>query len=132
MTKCIKFACLLFVFTWSSPVFSQVSVEEALAAEGRSDEDRGELNRRFKAALRPGGVYGIIDHHAADGAGTSVIESLHRIEASVIVDEISGAGFELAASGDFLSTPEDDRSLRVFDPSIRGNTDRFVLRFEKP
>ena len=97
-----------------------------------TDEDRGELNRRVLAALKPGGVYGIIDHHAAEGAGASVVESLHRIEASVIVEEITGAGFELAASGDFLSNPADDHSLMVFDPNIRGRTDRFVLRFEKP
>lgn len=97
-----------------------------------TDEDRGELNRRVLAALRPGGVYGIIDHHAAEGAGTGVIDSLHRIEESVIVDEITGAGFLLAATGDFLSNTEDDRSLIVFNPDIRGRTDRFVLRFEKP
>ena len=97
-----------------------------------TEEDRGELNRRVFAALRPGGVYGIIDHHAAEGAGASVVESLHRIEESIIVDEIAGAGFELAASGDFLSNPDDDRSLIVFNPDIRGRTDRFVLRFEKP
>ena len=97
-----------------------------------TDEDRGELNRRVLAALRPGGVYGIIDHHAAEGAGTSVIESLHRIEETVIVDEITGSGFLLAATGDFLSNTEDDRSLIVFNPDIRGRTDRFVLRFEKP
>ena len=97
-----------------------------------TDENRDELNRRVMAALKPGGVYGIIDHHAAEGTGTSVIESLHRIEQSVIVDEISGAGFELAGSGDFLSNPDDDHSLMVFDPNIRGRTDRFVMRFEKP
>ena len=97
-----------------------------------TDEDRAELNRRVMASLKPGGVYGIIDHHAAAGAGTSVIESLHRIEESVIVDEITAAGFMLAARGDFLSNPNDDRSVRIFDPSIRGQTDRFVLRFEKP
>lgn len=97
-----------------------------------TDEDRAELNRRVMASLKPGGVYGIIDHHAGAGAGTSVIESLHRIEESVIVDEITTAGFVLAERGDFLSNPDDDRSVRVFDPSIRGQTDRFVLRFEKP
>ena len=97
-----------------------------------TDEDRDELNRRVFAALRSGGAYGIIDHSAAEGTGTSVIESLHRIEESVIVEEISRAGFELGARGDFLANPDDDRSLRVFDPAIRGQTDRFVLRFEKP
>ena len=81
---------------------------------------------------KSGGVYGIVDHHAAAGSGTDVIESLHRIEDNVIVDEISSAGFSLAARGDFLGNADDDHSLRIFDPSIRGNTDRFVLRFEKP
>ena len=97
-----------------------------------TDEDRDELNRRVFAALKPGGVYGILDHHAAAGAGTDVIQSLHRIEESVITTEITAAGFSLAASADFLDNPEDDRSLRIFDPSIRGRTARFVLRFEKP
>ncbi len=97
-----------------------------------TDEDRSELNRRVFAALKPGGVYGIVDHHAAEGAGTDVIQSLHRIEESVITGEISAAGFSLAARADFLGNPDDDHSLRVFDPSIRGDTDRFVLRFEKP
>ncbi len=97
-----------------------------------TDEDRDALNARVLASLKSGGVYGIVDHHAADGAGTDVIESLHRIEDSVIVGEISSAGFELAARGDFLSNPGDDHSLRIFDPSVRGQTDRFVLRFEKP
>jgi len=97
-----------------------------------TDEDRGELNRRVFAALKPGGVYGIVDHHAAEGAGTDVIQSLHRIEERVITEEISAAGFSLTARADFLGNADDDRSLRIFDPSIRGNTDRFVLRFEKP
>ncbi len=97
-----------------------------------TDEDRGELNRRVFAALKPGGVYGIVDHHAAEGAGTDVIQSLHRVEEPVITAEISAAGFSLAARADFLGNPDDDHSLRIFDPSIRGNTDRFVLRFEKP
>ncbi len=97
-----------------------------------TDEDRSELNRRVFAALKPGGVYGIVDHHAAEGAGTDVIQSPHRIEESVITGEISAAGFSLAARADFLGNPDDDHSLRIFDPSIRGSTDRFVLRFEKP
>jgi len=97
-----------------------------------TDEDRGELNRRVLAALKRGGVYGIIDHQAAAGAGTSVIDPLHRIEENVIVAEVTAAGFELAASAEFLRNPADDHSLRIFDPSVRGQTDRFVLRFEKP
>lgn len=97
-----------------------------------TDEDRGAMNRALFAALRPGGVLGIIDHAAAAGAGASAIEPLHRIEKRVVVDEVEAAGFELAAEADFLRNPDDDHTASIFDPSVRGNTDRFVLRFEKP
>ncbi len=97
-----------------------------------TDEDRGAFNRKVFAALKPGGVYGIIDHEAGVGAGTSNIQSLHRIEKKVVVDEVEAAGFKLAREADFLRNSADDHSARIFDPSIMGKTDRFVLRFEKP
>jgi predicted methyltransferase len=28
--------------------------------------------------------------------------------------------------------PSDDHSKNVFDPAVRGKTDRFVFRFKKP
>jgi predicted methyltransferase len=96
------------------------------------DEDRGEMNRRIFGALKSGGVYGIIDHAAAAGTGTSSTESLHRIEQQFIVDEVTAAGFEFAAEADVLANPDDGHTVGIFDPSIAGRTDRFVLRFEKP
>lgn len=96
------------------------------------DEERGEMNRRVYEALESGGVYGIIDHAAKAGSGTSDTESLHRIGEKFVVDEVTAAGFELAAEADILANPEDDRTASIFDESIRGRTDRFVLRFEKP
>jgi hypothetical protein len=90
------------------------------------------MNRAIFAALKPGGVLGIIDHDAAAEAGTSVVESLHRVEKQVVVDEVIGAGFILADEGEFLRNAEDNRSAGVFDPAVQGKTDRFVLRFEKP
>src|SRR5690606_40001650 len=96
------------------------------------DEDRDEMNRRVFRALKSGGVYGIIDHAAAPGTGTSTTESLHRIDKQFVIDEITAAGFELAGESDALANPEDDHSVAVFDPSVSGQTDRFVLRFEKP
>jgi predicted methyltransferase len=95
-----------------------------------TDEDRGALNRAVFAALKPGGVYGIIDHEAGAGAGASKVEALHRIEKKTVVDEVQAAGFELAREGDFLRNPADDHSAKIFD--LAGKTDRFVLRFEKP
>ena len=97
-----------------------------------TDENRDAMNRAIFAALKPGGVYGIIDHAAAASAGTSAIESLHRIEKQVVIDEIRRAGFILADEGNFLANAEDDHSGVVFNSPIEGKTDRFVLRFEKP
>jgi len=97
-----------------------------------TDEDRGALNKKVFAALKPGGVYGIIDHEAGVGAGATKIKDLHRIEKKVVVDEIQAAGFKLAKEATFLANPADDHSAKIFDKSISGKTDRFVLRFEKP
>ncbi len=97
-----------------------------------TDEDRGALNKKVFAALKPGGVYGIIDHEAGAGAGATKIKDLHRIEKKVVVDEIQAAGFKLAGEAGFLANPGDDHSAKIFDPSISGKTDRFVLKFEKP
>ena len=97
-----------------------------------TDEDRGALNRRVFAALKPGGVYGIVDHDAGAGVGATQVEALHRIEKRVVVDEIAAAGFRLAGDGDFLRNPADDHTAAIFAPAVAGKTDRFVLRFEKP
>ncbi len=97
-----------------------------------TEENRGELNRRVLAALKPGGVYGIIDHDAARGDGATKVMSLHRIEKQTVVDEIAAAGFTLAREATFLRNPADDHSNAIFAPEVSGKTDRFVLRFEKP
>src|SRR5436190_9983933 len=97
-----------------------------------TDEDRGALNKKVLAALKPGGVYGIIDHEAGAGAGATKIKDLHRIEKKVVVDEIQAAGFKLAGEETFLANPADDHAAKIFDKSISGKTDRFVLKFEKP
>lgn len=97
-----------------------------------TDEDRGALNRKVLAALKPGGVYGIIDHEAGPGAGASKVESLHRIEKQTVIDEIEAAGFRLAGEANFLANPTDDHTAAIFAPAVAGKTDRFVLRFERP
>ncbi len=94
--------------------------------------DRQEMNRRVYDALSPGGTFVVIDHAAAPGAGTSVAETLHRIEADVVRREVLGAGFELAREATHLRNPEDDYTVRVFDPPVRDRTDRFFFVFRKP
>jgi len=94
--------------------------------------DRAAMNAAIFKALKPGGTYGIIDHHAAVGAGVSTVKTIHRIEASVVQKDVEDAGFVLDGSSDVLVHPEDARTLNVFDDNIRGKTDRFMYRFVKP
>ena len=96
------------------------------------DVDRAKMNRAIYDALEPGGVYGVIDHHGAEGTGTTQVKTLHRIEADLVKREILAAGFEWDGELDALRNPGDDLTLSVFDPSIRRRTDRFVYRFRKP
>lgn len=93
---------------------------------------RDAMNKAVFAALKPGGIYGIVDHAAAAGTKDTQVKTLHRIEQALLTSEILAAGFTLDAQSDILRHPEDDHSLNVFDESIRGKTDRFVLRFRKP
>jgi predicted methyltransferase len=94
------------------------------------DEDRNAMNRSVLASLKSGGVYGIIDHAAAAGTGATAAESLHRVDKQFIIDEVEAAGFDFVSEADFLANPEDDHTAGIF--SMRGETDRFILRFEKP
>jgi predicted methyltransferase len=97
--------------------------------------DRAKMNRAIYEALTPGGVYGIVDHSAKEGAGTSVTESLHRIEQSVVEKEVEDAGFVLVQSAVFLKNPKDARDWNASPRAAgerRGQSDRFVLKFVKP
>ncbi len=94
--------------------------------------DRAAMNQAVYDALRPGGVYIVIDHHALDGAGEEVGNTLHRMEASLAEREVMAAGFVLDGQSDVLANPDDPRDISVFDPAIRRQTDRFVYRFRKP
>ena len=94
------------------------------------DIDR--INRAVFAALKPGGLYVILDHQAADGAGIGVAGTLHRIEAAELRRQVEAAGFVFEGETDAVRVPSDDHTLSVFDDSIRGRTDRFVYRFRKP
>ena len=97
--------------------------------------DREKMNRAVFAALKPGGVYGIVDHSALPGSGLTGVETVHRIEEKTLRDEIEHAGFRLVAEASFLRNRNDTRdwndSPRVAGER-RGTSDRFVLKFQKP
>jgi predicted methyltransferase len=92
--------------------------------------DRALMNRKMLAALKPGGFLIIADHSAKAGDGISVAKTLHRIEESVVRQEIEAAGFKLVEEGNFLRHPEDPREAAVFRPVVP--TDEFVLKYQKP
>jgi predicted methyltransferase len=97
--------------------------------------DRAAMNRAIFAALKPGGVYGITDHHAKAGRGLEDVQTLHRIEKDVLVKEVLAAGFKLEAESNLLANPADPRDWSASPRTAgerRGTSDRFTLRFVKP
>ena len=94
--------------------------------------DTAAFNRAVFAALKPGGLYFILDHEASAGTTVAAIAKLHRIEKAQVIREVTAAGFKLQAEGSFLHRAEDDHSLPIFDKQIQGRTDQYALRFVKP
>jgi predicted methyltransferase len=94
--------------------------------------DVARMNAAVFAALKPGGLYVILDHEAAAGSGISVAGTLHRIESAELRRQVEAAGFVFDGESDVVRVAADDRTLSVFDESIRGRSDRFVYRFRKP
>jgi predicted methyltransferase len=91
-----------------------------------------DFNRAVYERLKPGGFYVIVDHAAAAGAGAGDAQSLHRIEPASVREEVEAVGFVLEAESTILANKDDSHSIKVFDPSIKGETDRFAYRFVRP
>jgi predicted methyltransferase len=91
-----------------------------------------EFNRAVYERLKSGGYYVIVDHTTATGVGMSNAQSLHRIDPASVREEVEAAGFVLDAESTVLANKDDVHSIKVFDPSIKGETDRFAYRFVKP
>jgi predicted methyltransferase len=90
-----------------------------------------DFNRAVYERLEPGGFYVIVDHVASSAMGASDAQSLHRIDPAVVRAEVETAGFVLDAESTVLANKDDPHSAKVFDPSIKGKTDRFAYRFVK-
>lgn len=82
--------------------------------------------------LKPGGILAIVDHVAEAGSGASGAQDLHRIDPEFARRDIETQGFILEKSSDLLENPDDDLKTSVFDPSIRGKTSKFLLKFVEP
>ena len=94
--------------------------------------DMAAFNKHVFDSLKSGGTYFILDHQANPGTTEADIARLHRIEKAQVIREVTAAGFRLAAEGKFLNRPGDDHTKTIFDPSIRGHTDQYALKFVKP
>jgi predicted methyltransferase len=94
--------------------------------------DADDFISQIAAALKPGGRFLIVDHVAAAGSGSSAAQELHRIDPEFARSHIESRGLKYVAGSDSLRRAGDDHTKFVFDPEIRGKTDRFVLVFEKP
>ncbi|HKR76015.1 MAG TPA: methyltransferase [Rhodanobacter sp.] len=94
--------------------------------------DMAKFDKQVFDALKPGGVFVVIDHVAPAGSGLADTDTLHRIDPAVVKKEVEGAGFVFDGESDVLRNPADPHTVKVFDKSIRGHTDQFVYRFRKP
>ena len=94
--------------------------------------DPAVLNKAVFDALKPGGIFLVVDHAAPAGSGMADTDTLHRIDPATVKQQVTAAGFEFVGSSDLLANPADDHTLKVFDPKIRGHTDQFIYKFRKP
>lgn len=136
----------------ADPNYSNISVEELVAgkislsapvdliftAQNYHDLhnvpnlDVAAFNKSVFDALKPGGLYVILDHSAKNGSGSRDTNTLHRIDVETVKQEVAAAGFQFVAGSDILKNAADDRTAKVFDPTVRGKTDQFLLKFRKP
>jgi len=94
--------------------------------------DMAAFNRHVFQSLKPGGTYFILDHAANPGLTDADIAKMHRIEKARVIKEVTAAGFVLVAEDHALHNPADDHTKTIFDPTIRGHTDQYMLKFRRP
>jgi len=126
----MKLAPASFDFALLHMVYHDFYWESAQYKFPRMDPDAA-LTTLF-AAMKPGGVVGVVDHVGKAGDTRATADKLHRIDPATVRADFARAGFVLEGESDLLRVPGDDGSTLVFDPAVRGKTDRIVYRFRKP
>jgi predicted methyltransferase len=119
-----------FDFVLMSAVYHDVYfVNDAI---GWAKIDGPKMLAEVFAGMKPGATLGLIDHAAAPGSPPETGGTLHRIDPELVKRDFAAAGFILDAESNLLRNAADDLGKVVFDPAVRGKTDRFVLRFRRP
>lgn len=95
-------------------------------------EQAAKLDAAAFKALKPGGIFIVVDHAAAPGSGGRDASTLHRIDPATVIAQAKAAGFELEGTSDVLSNPQDGHDKSAFAPEMKGHTDKFMLKFRKP
>lgn len=114
---------VMMVLTWHDFLYADPE-------NGWNAIDEDLLLAKLCKAMKPGAVLGLIDHVANAGGDPAVVgQSLHRVDPKIVKEDFESSCFTLVAEADFLRNPEDDHTLSMGDPSVRGKTDRFVFKF---
>ena len=99
----------------------------------RFNLDINAVNKAVFNALKPGGYYVVLDHVAATGAPVvETANTIHRIDPAVVRKQLEAAGFKYVGESKLLFHPGDDHTKFVFDPALRGHTDQFIYKFQRP
>ena len=98
----------------------------------RPGADIAAFNKQVFAALKPGGVFMVIDHAAAAGSGARDISALHRIDPALVKTEVTAAGFTFEGESKVLFNPDDPHTGANRESGVQGRTDQFVYKFRKP
>lgn len=91
-----------------------------------------QLDAAVYRALKPGGVFIVVDHVANAGTSDTSSHTLHRIDPETVKQQVQAAGFRLEAESSMLRNTQDPHDVPVFAPAVRGHTDQFMLKFRKP
>ena len=117
---------------WTSENYHDLHNPPRGAPAGTPQPDVRPFDKAVFDALKPGGVYLIEDHAAAADAGPDVTFKMHRINPAQVKAEVESVGFKLVGESDVLKNPADPHTAMVFDPAIRGHTDKLLFKFRKP
>ena len=100
---------------------------------GQFNTDTKTMDKAIFSALKPGGLYVIIDHVAEAGSGTRDTGTLHRIDPAIVKAEVLAAGFQFVGESKALANPNDPHTARVPGPgNVNDKSDKFFFKFRKP